>query len=41
MVTGVTSDGRYIVSKSGGKCYLDPNECESMEFYAYSNDYGN
>ncbi len=40
IVTGVTDDGRYIVSTFGEKCYLDPNECESMEFYAYSNDYG-
>ena len=36
IVTGVTSDGRYIVSTNGGKFYLDPKECESMEFYAYS-----
>ena len=25
-VTGVTEDGRYIVSSWGGKYYIDPNE---------------
>lgn len=34
-VTGVTSDGYYIVSTNGKKCYVDPNDGGTYTFEAY------
>lgn len=34
LVTGVTSDGRYVVSSWGKKYYIDPNETVSMQVTA-------